>query len=242
MIPRRAVFYWDGEPMSWLRQQSIETFKALNPAWEVVVTKSEGLPLDGDDRHSRVLRSDWWRYRELHTNGGVYFDSDIVFCKPIPDSWLENDVILPFSADLGAHVGHIAVLGCEQGNSWFRLLDEACGVRVKPGVPLNYSKLGVMLLNDLFVGLEGYSVTWLDPESFIPIKWSLPEELWRDGNMLPPMSYGVHWFGGDWLSMKHEQLVNEDWALKSKCVVAKAWRKAFSQKSNAETLKEQHGF
>ena len=99
MIPRRAFFFWDGEEMSWLRKQSIETFKALNPTWEVEILDGTNIPIKGKSRLARVGRSDWGRYKALLDKGGVYFDSDIMFCRAIPDSWLEYDMVLPLVGD-----------------------------------------------------------------------------------------------------------------------------------------------
>jgi hypothetical protein len=90
MIPKRAFFFWSSpKPMSWLRSLSIQTFKKFNPDWEV--TLFDKVPLNG--MHP-VHRSDLFRYEELAERGGVYFDTDIVFFRPVPESLLQHDAVI----------------------------------------------------------------------------------------------------------------------------------------------------
>lgn len=37
MIPNRAMFYWSGGPLSWMRYCSLWSFRRLNPTWEIVL-------------------------------------------------------------------------------------------------------------------------------------------------------------------------------------------------------------
>jgi len=239
VIPRRAIFFWEGQERSWLREQSMTTFRLLNPTWQIEVIDGSGLPIEGDDRLSRVLRSDWARYRAIFERGGVYFDTDIVFWKPIPDEWLSSDAILPLGTD--RQVGHVAVLGGDCGNRWFELLDKACEITVRNTALLNYQDLGIRLVNTVSAGLVGQTVKWVPEDVFLPVDWHQTQMLWSESGVLPPMCFGVHWYGGDWLSMRMESLADPKWLESSRCMVARAIRKAWSVGADAEVLREQHG-
>ncbi len=210
--------------MSWLRKQSIETFKMLNPSWEIEIIDGTGIEIEGESRLARVGRSDWARYRALKERGGVYFDTDIVFCKPIPDSWLEKGMILPFSeVDV---FGHVAVIGCEAGNGWATMMDTACSVVTSGREALGYQTLGIVLANACALATRDYKVEWMDPSLFIPVAFNKVDHLWVSGTTLSPLTMGVHWFGGDWTSLDMEPKVDSAWMETSKCLIAKAWKKA----------------
>ena len=84
MIPKRAFFMWEGPgKLSWLRQLSIDTFMKHNPDWQVDLIR---VP-----HKARLLSeqaTDIFRYAELATNGGYYFDTDVVFYRPVPEEYL----------------------------------------------------------------------------------------------------------------------------------------------------------
>lgn len=223
MIPKRAWYYWEGEPMSWLREQSLETFARLNPGWSIEKIPLNGVAVSGDSRLARVLRSDWSRYRTLSAEGGVYFDTDIVFCKPFPEAWLNGKTMLP--AGMARPVEHIAVIGSEPGNRWFGMLDEACGHVYSDDEPHNYQAFGVLLINK-FMPFSAAPVSWVPTEAFLPVSWEYADDLWRKGSALSPMTYGVHWFGGDCTSQHMEARVDKAWAESSPCLIAQAWRQA----------------
>jgi hypothetical protein len=236
MIPKRALYYWEGEPMSWLRQQSIATFAKLNPGWSIERIVPTGCPVDGDSRLARVLRSDWGRYKALSEGGGLYFDTDIVFCRPIPEGWLERELIL--TAGVHRPIEHVAVLGSGgAGNELFSMLDEACKAVYRPGEAHNYQDLGIKLVLRCASGIsksggEGSSplrrasTTWIEPERFLAVNWDDAERVWHSWMPISPLSVGVHWYGGDWTSMDMEPKVNAAWMKGSNSLIAQAWKMA----------------
>ena len=214
--------------MSWLRKQSIASFQVLNPSWETVVIDGSGIPIEPRTSFETVLRSDWARYRELSLNGGFYFDTDIVFCKSIPDYWLEHDLILPIGED--QVVAHVAALGSSKGNRWFSMLDDACEQSYRPGNVYSYQFFGIQLANRMSFGLRGSDTQWIGPESFMPVPWDLTQKLWDGGESLSPLTFGVHWYGGDRLSMSLEDRIDSSFMAESKSLVAAAWRKSLGSK------------
>jgi hypothetical protein len=219
VIPRRAIFFWEGGEMPWLRAQSIETFRALNPSWDVDIIDGSGLPIEPTSRLEIVQRSDWARYRALHEGGGVYFDTDIMFLRPFPDEWLNYELILSKY--------HIAMMGSTPGEPFFEAMCLACRDLASCGAYASYQNYGIHLLQKLMTSLIGRSTWWYDIDVVLPILWDHTENLWNDWKRgFPPLTLGVHWFGGDPLSQKVEQLAGPEWGATSNCIVAQAWRRA----------------
>lgn len=224
MIPRRAVFFWEGEPMPWLREQSVQTFTNLNPKWTVCVVGSgwmdQGAPgTEIDIAH----RSDVTRYKELSEGGGVYFDTDIVFIKPFPDHLLEARTILP--VDQGGHIGNVAVLGSEPGSRSFAAIRDVALSKYRLGKFMGYQQLGVQLLNQMRPTIERDGLVSVSDEFVVPFHWAETEKLWNDQQApLPDVTIGVHWFGGDPLSKDIQGRVGQEFWDSSQCVVARAIR------------------
>ena len=205
MIPKKAWFYWSGPRMSWLRQQSLETFQRLNPSWECKFIHVKKEPAEGLLR-DRVVQSDLARYQTLHSEGGMYFDTDIIFLKPIPDLWIYRDVCM-VSKD-GAAQG-VAVLGGREGSLFFLSLVTHCKERLNSKVMMAYQSLGIKL----FIGKDtrkmasdfGESLYEIPIELLFPRPWGAVEDLWSDIQIpLHPEAVGIHWFGGDELSREME--------------------------------------
>jgi hypothetical protein len=96
--------------MSWLREQSLVTFRRHHPDWEVYIGSPEPparplpagvqwLPDDVTrDGLPPAARSDWWRYHVLAKLGGFYADTDVLFTRNVEplfdgdyDAWLTLD-------------------------------------------------------------------------------------------------------------------------------------------------------
>ncbi len=44
MIPKRMFFFWDREYISWMRYMTIESFRKMNPDWEIVLCMGDSIP------------------------------------------------------------------------------------------------------------------------------------------------------------------------------------------------------
>ena len=220
MIPKRAMFYWSGPPMSWLRQQSIETFKKHNPDWEVVLL---GGDYDSDSFKLRVIHSDLVRYENLHTLGGMYFDTDIIFTAPIPDEWRSKDNAIVARDGLAQG---IACLGAKQGSRLFGSLVDRCNERLQSKIILAYQSLGIKLFADSDVRRMaanfGESIFQIPIERLFAAPWSGVELLWSDTPMVVPGdAVGVHWFGGDEISREMEPKITPDTLDKHPCLLTR---------------------
>lgn len=209
MIPKRAIFYWSGGVASDLRRLSWETFASLNPDWEIVMLGAE----DNEPNYRKlVIGSDLARYKALHEIGGYYFDTDIVFRRPIPGSWLERDnacVLTPHGMALG-----IGVLGGKTGSNLWRCIHQVAIERARSPIQMECQSLGIKLMMNLdgpntdlrfYAAKLGEGLFPIPPESLFPFGADSIEYLWSPGHRKPsPECLGVHWFGGDRLSQEFE--------------------------------------
>ena len=215
MIPKRAIFCWSStEPISWLRRQSIASFARLNPDWTVVV--EAGVWPSGEGFRFDVIRSDYARYQALANDGGVYFDTDIVFVRPIPDEWLNAPSFAPLGCN--RNIEHIACLGGDPSDGFWQKVVERCQLRQDMGIPLDCQAFGVKLLNKMKIPEE---MRGIPPESFLTHPWDKIELLWADiSQPIQPWVVGVHWYGGDRLSQDMERVFSE--TSRPQCIVSDA--------------------
>jgi len=87
VIPKRAFYTWVGPDMNWLRRLSVDSFKKQNPDWVVDEIRPQRDEYMGVEQNTDIAR-----YGELADNGGLYFDTDILFLAPVPDDFMEKDV------------------------------------------------------------------------------------------------------------------------------------------------------
>ena len=230
MIPKRAFFFWGGPgPMSWLRRQSIETFCRLNPEWDVDLFYRPG--------KNPVHRSDLFRYIELYSEGGYYFDTDIVFLRPFPEKYLDADVAITITDEL--RFASIGVLGASRHSQFFLdAFNSATARKNAPSYkPEDYQHLGVGVLNRMF--MDEMNLRHPDPgncpDSFEIASKRYPEDKWVNlpyDLVMPVDSFsipslytksmsspgihrdviGVHWFGGYPQSKEFERSP-EDWPM-----------------------------
>lgn len=211
MIPKRAIFYWSGAEPTPLRSLSWESFAALNPSWEILML---GEPGTVASYRETVVKSDLLRYKALYEHGGYYFDTDIVFRKPIPDSWLNHDnacVLLQEGCAQG-----VAILGAKQGSSLWGSVYGIAQARSECPIMLDCQALGIKLLHNLdgyptdlraYAAKMGEGVFGVPSSAFFPFGACNVEMLWSPGyRPLTSECLGVHWFGGDRLSQEMEAL------------------------------------
>ena len=215
MIPKIAWFYWEGGEMSWLRKQSLKTFRRLNPDWDVWVVddsacKSEALK---SIPHLRgiVLRSDYTRYQLLAEHGGIYFDTDFIFVKPIPEEWLNPDVLMSIHPT-ESYCLHIACLGASPNNRFYSDLSDFAGLCASDGALLAHQSLGIDLMRKfgpnagMAAAKRNLSLKSIPFSQLIPVAWDDCLALWSPQGYrpLPENTVAVHWFGGDRLSNEFE--------------------------------------
>ena len=243
MIPRRAFYTWSGTPesMPWLRQLTVETFKKFNPGIPVVHVEVEAT----GGQESAAIRSDLLRYKELYQNGGIYFDTDIVWFAPLPDAIFAAPLSITLDASVLVsspdHCPHpdnpgfsnIGLMAAEAGHPFFRDVMAEAQVEKDKGVT-TYQGLGVQLLKRMFWGLheaeirERYGELWNLPlDTILPLPWWHVFKLYNGTPFDPPPGCcGVHWFGGAQESRRYCQRVTLESYQAHPCYLSKAIDKA----------------
>jgi hypothetical protein len=198
MIPKRALFYWSGGEASDLRKASPETFSRLNPDWHVIF----GTCVDDMGFRQTVNASDLWRYQELASGGGIYFDTDMIFLRPIPEDWLDCDVLAPCGDDW--RVAHIACLGGSPNNPYWAHMAKLAEAALGNGDPPGCQTAGIKLFQDplhVQVNRFGLKGKRTEPRLTLPVPWHDTERVWSKRPLtLPSDTVALHWFGGDPLS------------------------------------------
>lgn len=224
LIPRRAFFYWGGTTMPWIRKKSLESFRQLNPDWEVVLLDETYCPdLSAPDQ---VVRSDMTRYLALSERGGWYFDTDIVFIRSM-DALVERgrgyDTGVCFEIT-GPHRLHphkgppvivkempewfsIASVFSSPKNPFWRAIFESS--RHPESFESEHSMhFGVAAIARLYETLQmaqkahpGLSFFQIPRKAFHPMSVGQSRNLLRDKSDLEHLMddeevFGVHWYGG----------------------------------------------
>jgi hypothetical protein len=220
VIPHIAHFYWTGGQLPWLREQALITFKKHHPTWKVTLWSPEdrevppGVELGRDTITDIYLppaaRSDVFRYYLLHTYGGVYADTDIIFLKNLEpmldhtcDAMLTMDIGTPIRVHSITKVS-IGVLAAKQGSVFFRrMFDLAFG---KPGEVREgdiYQTHGTNLIVKYWESLrDGVSLTNIPARYFYGHGSSkrFVERLWNSHTEDFPEAYGIHYYAGSYES------------------------------------------
>ena len=245
MIPKCAFFTWVGdEPLPWLRQLGVDSFKKQNPDWDVEVVR---VPDRGDLLAAQS--TDIFRYHRLATDGGLYLDTDVLFFRPVPDELLDADVSITvdrsaFNSDPGDPTSNsriegypgfnnLALLGAVPDNPFFRHMHEVAIARrawlaqddvdVKK---LMYQVFGTELLNREFCGKTladieaqfGIHVYNIPLDAILPIRWYNAYKLFNGTKFDPPEdTIGVHWYGGSYDARRYQKQFTSDTVYRRPC-------------------------
>lgn len=221
MIPKIAWTHWDGE-MSWLRRRGLDTFKQHNPDWKLYVcTTDENI---GKYGLHPALAGDWTGWCNLLSAGGFAIDSDIIWCNPIPDEWLDCDVCAQTGSK--GNVYQMAALGVVPQNdlmvgavSYCQRNAERMMDYVKDVFDIDddiYQEFGVNALLAVTKGdIQRFGkIHRISHEDFCFYDWSNgPRQMWgknEPSQVLPDTVIGVHWYGGSKLSKKYEYGAKEN--------------------------------
>jgi glycosyl transferase-like sugar-binding protein len=241
MIPRRAFCIWNGteEDLPWLRRLGLETFRKYNPDVPVQVINISGSvgPIGPV--------SDLRRYYELHKTGGLYFDTDIVFIRGVPDAVWESD--LAITMDPSVSVTHwsvepnpdqpgfvnIGFMGAAPRHPFFGyVLDQAQKRATTPS--RGYQNLGVNLLSNIFWAkhepqiIEEYGPFLNVPlDMVLPIRWLDLHKLYNGTPFDPPDDcIGVHWYGASKQAIDYQQRMSLETLDCHPCYLQKAIKRA----------------
>lgn len=207
----------------------------------IVEWKENNLPNIGPSHLSNLFK---WKI--LHTQGGVYADMDIVFIRSINKLYKK---LVNYDAGLTyAKYFSIGVLFGKQNNALFKMIYNH-SLRVYD--PQKYQCVGVLAIYHLLHGDNIYKndedIDWMKTYSFNNFKllsqktnssiYNVPmhlfyyfnsghiEDMFLREKRIPDTTLGIHWYAGNSLSQKYNNLLTEDNWHKYSCTLTNQLRK-----------------
>lgn len=233
MIPKRAMFFWANDRMSWLRFLSLYSFRKFNPDWEIELW---GVQSHGPDA---------WKDGHIQQDSTQYTGEDyshlveglgVVRKVFVPDprvagasathlseffKWSSMFLFGGVFADMDIlfrqpmpHLAHdtlcwahgnfaIGIIAGLPGSSFFR---DVYSRALRANLN-DYNGAGVDLLNR---GRDSAKVHLFPPEMFYPHHWKQVHLLYSDTGT-PPLderTVGLHWYAG----ARASQDINQSWS------------------------------
>jgi hypothetical protein len=169
----------------------IATFVKHNPDWEVRI---HGTPAHIREHGLQYgQEADWTWWWKLYHFGGFQFATDIVFLKPIPEEWLEEDLSACFNG--GMHVYHNAAFGSVQGTEFVAECLNECRRLLTDKARADYQAFGPTLLRRMNYTGRVFHVIPMD--ALCPVTSLHAYRYWREEPItLPDECVGAHWYGG----------------------------------------------
>lgn len=218
--PKRAMFFWSSDNVPWIRWASAVTFKLMHPDWEVCFYTDASEPPSGHginvlpikrppeadagywEALPPVTKSDLWRWWKLGEHGGLYADTDVIFCGSIQgvvDGLDSGGFDCGMTMDRGTRMGgrslSIGVITSTPGCRLFvKAAKELCK-RTHSG----YQSAGTVGLLRIWGEVaSGVKVGNLPGQLFYPFEgnMSIIGRCWSGNYKLPESSVAIHWYGG----------------------------------------------
>ena len=205
------IIYTDENPTNILRewntnQHSIDIQKTipLSKLVEVNPNKIRLIPINFhneykfDNNISIVFKADFIRIAKLYEHGGIWFDMDILFVKPIPDFFFEEEVeafIFIYSRTIPT--GFLASI---PKSKYLENLYNISLQIIKNKELAVYQKIGPDLWNQEYKKLGRKTIKnikILDNNLIYPFLWNQLNNLYKKtNNIIPENTFGIHWYNG----------------------------------------------
>jgi len=161
---------------------------------------------------SEVKKSDILRWDILGKESGLWSDMDILFIKPIPNFSNKNVI------SLRNRIWSIGFLYNSTAQEFFKYLYEESFKRIHQ---VNYQSIGSTMLKELFGGFNLRNVrikfpkipfTNLSLDVVYPMNFSEAPIIFEacEVDRIKETTVGLHWFAGDPLSGKYQNLLTEE--------------------------------
>ena len=151
-----------------------------------------------DNNISIIFKADFTRIAKLYEHGGIWFDMDILFTKPIPDFFFEENIesyIFIYSSVIAT--GFLASI--PKSNFLENLYNSS--LQIINDKRLNdYQKIGPIIWSQEYNKLKRNRKTKikiLDNNLIYPFIWNQLDFLFQKSNIiLPLITFGIHWYNG----------------------------------------------
>ena len=123
MIPKIIHYCWfGGKPKPELAEKCIESWKKFCPDYKLVEWNEENFDINSNlyvkqayEAKKFAFVTDYVRLYALHTQGGIYMDTDVMVLKPL-DEYLQHEAFSGFESKTKIPTG---IMAAEKGNPLF---------------------------------------------------------------------------------------------------------------------------
>jgi mannosyltransferase OCH1-like enzyme len=203
------IIYTDETPKNILREwntqeHSIDIKKKipLSKLVEVNPTKIRLIPInfqkeyDFDNNISIIFKADFTRIAKLYEHGGIWFDMDILFVKPIPDFFFQEEVdSFIFIYKKVILTGFLASI---PKSKYLENLYKRSFEIIKNKELTVYQKIGPVIWIEEHKKLdENENIKILDNIFVYPFLCKKLDYLFKKQNIIiPENTFGIHWYNG----------------------------------------------
>jgi hypothetical protein len=182
----------------------LESLRAINPE------RVEIVPIDFEREYSInsaisvVFKADFIRIAKLYEHGGMWFDMDILFVKPVPNALFISDVDLYYYSYLDTIP--TGLLFASPNTPFMKELFIQALARtfsLCPGALHSYQTLGPDLWNDYFKHHQAsYTkpLQCLETSDVYPYDCDKIRQIYAKESQIPENTFGIHWYNGHHLS------------------------------------------
>ena len=153
---------------------------------------------DFDNNISIIFKADFIRIAKLYEHGGIWFDMDVLFIKPIPDFFFQEDIeafIFIYSRTIPT--GFLASI---PKSKYLENLYNISLRIIKNKELTVYQKIGPDLWNQEYKKLGRKTIKnikILNNNLVYPFLWNQLNNLFQKTNsILPENTFGIHWYNG----------------------------------------------
>jgi hypothetical protein len=150
-----------------------------------------------DNNISIVFKADFIRIAKLYEHGGIWFDMDILFIKPIPQFFFEENVDIFIFIYSG--VIPTGLLATKPKSKYLEILYNKSLEIIKNKKLNNYQKIGPTIWIKEYNRLSYKNgIKILDNNLVYPFLWNELNKLFSKPNItVPESTFGIHWYNGD---------------------------------------------
>lgn len=198
MIEKKVHYIWFGGEKTIEVNKCILSWKDKLPDYEIIEWNEKNLNLKEEienniflkkcyNRHLWAFLADYFRFKILYEEGGIYLDTDITVIKKF-DNLLSNDFFIGKESDKIISAG---VIGCNKGNPFVKKMVQYYDFKIMTEPEYIVTTILTKYENEIYKMKD--SVV-LESNFFYP--YGFHEDF--DFNCISGDTYTIHWWSKSW--------------------------------------------
>jgi hypothetical protein len=149
---------------------------------------------------SCIYKADFTRIVKLYEHGGVWFDMDILFTKPLPEYLFANNanmLIFRYNDKNRDVIPTGFIAGVPRTSMLTQLYYTVMDIAQSKQI-VNYQAIGPFLWEAVYRVADKRGIVTLQTECIYPFVWNRIDALFRPTSkaIIPECTFGIHWFNG----------------------------------------------